>query len=145
MSDLVPEKFLQEQKSFNFAPIVDFLFILLAIFALLVFTQSIFTRDQTAASPHNQLTTPVVLTINEKGEYEWITEFNEFLLGDTGAVIREVQKQQQLGFLPQESRHIKILLEIHRNTKWHEVAHALFAIREAGFSVSPVYSAPVKK
>jgi biopolymer transport protein ExbD len=81
----------------------------------------------------------VNIGITEDGKYKWITEVNEFIMGTTGSIQKELQKQQQMGLISKNPEHTKILLHIDRNAKWEPVAQAIFALREQGFPVHPVY------
>ncbi len=150
-SSLVPDDELKSQKSLNLAPMVDFLFLILAIFAVLAVTRTVlYDADIQAVKLETPAGTPslshaepgytVLLSINNKGQYKWVSEFNEFLLRDVQAITHELYKQQKLGLLPKDCSKVKVLLQIDKNAQWEPIAHAIFAVREAGFAISPVYS-----
>lgn len=148
---MIPDEEMRMQRGINLAPMVDFLFLILAVFAILAVTRTVlfdsdlslvkgasdgvqpFLADDAAAP------TTIMLSINEKGQYKWITEFNEFLIADVKGIIGELKKQQQLGFLPQESEKVKVLLHIDKNAPWHTIAEVIFLVKDAGFPISPVY------
>lgn len=148
---MIPDEELRTQRSINLAPMVDFLFLILAVFAILVVTRTALydsELDLVKGSPSTPTALPesdqiasanILLTINENGQYKWITEFNEFLIADVREVVKEIQKQQQLGLLPQEKEKVKVLLHIDKNAQWHSIAQVIFVVKDAGFSISPVY------
>jgi biopolymer transport protein ExbD len=57
----------------------------------------------------------------------------------TDSIQKELQKQQQVGLISKNPDETKILLHIDRSSKWEPVAEAIFALREQGFPVHPVY------
>lgn len=148
---LIPEEELRSQKSLNLAPMVDFLFLILAIFAVMAVTRTMLYDSEvqmvkmdtktplvgTADAPNGYT---ILISIDREGQFKWVTEFNEFLLEGVESIPRELKRQQSLGLLPKDKEKIKILLQIDRNVQWHHVATAIFALREAGFPISPVYS-----
>lgn len=147
---LIPEEELQKQGSLNLAPMVDFLFLVIAVFAVLAVSRAalydgevhlvkLTPADKKMATPTHQDTYIVNLSVTEKGQYKWITEANEYLLDSVYAIEPELIKQQELGLLPQEKEKTKILLHIDKKAEWEPVAKAIFAVRGAGFQVHPVY------
>lgn len=148
---IIPEEEIRSQRNVNLAPMVDFLFIILVMFALFAVTRTAIydsevdlvktTSDKTPLVPDSEAepSSTILLSINQKGQYKWITEFNEFLIEDVNTIIEEIEKQQQLGFLPQEKEKIKVLLHIDENATWHSIAQVIFAVKDAGFPISPVY------
>ena len=96
-NSLIPEEELRQQKSLNFAPMVDFLFLILAIFAVLIVTRTMLFdsevqvvkmegKSSTASLSNKSPVQTVLLSINENGQYKWVTEFNEFLLDGVDAI-----------------------------------------------------------
>lgn len=153
---LIPEEELIRSKGVNLAPMVDFLFLILAVFAVLAVTRTALydselnlvkmDSSQNSSPSFSDNSFPdctVLLSINEKGQYKWVTEFNEFIFEGVSAIKQELIKQQQLGLLPEQREKIKVLLHIDRDAKWQKIAEVIFAVKEAGFSISPVYD-PVK-
>jgi len=148
---MIPEEELKCQKSLNLAPMVDFLFLILAVFAVLSVTRTVLYDSEVNLVKMDTQTPPpsmtdqqpgytVLLSINDQGQYKWVTEFNEFFLDGVEAIEKELHKQQELGFLPKENEKTKVLLHIDRNANWDSIAKAIFAIKEAGFQISPVYT-----
>ena len=147
---LIPDEELQAKTHINLAPMVDFLFLILAVFATLAVTRAvIYDTEVNLASLKPEKETPahiahqesyiVTLSVTEEGAYKWITEFNEYLMPNATAIQRQLAKQQELGLLPKEKEHTQVLLHIDKNAKWEPIAQLIFAVREAGFKIHPVY------
>lgn len=150
-NSLIPDEELRSQKMLNLAPMVDFLFLILAIFAVMAVTRTMLYdsevqmvkmdgRTPTPTMGDSPMGYSILLSIDDKGNYKWLTEFNEFLLEGPEAIIRELERQQSLSLLPKDKEKIKVLLQIDKNAQWHHVAKAIFTLKEAGFPISPVYS-----
>lgn len=148
--DLIPDEELKSFGSLNLAPMVDFLFLVVAVFATLAVTKAaLFDRRvelvKVGASAENatllgQTDTYIVnLSVNDSGEYKWITEFNEYLMNGTAGIQNELKRQQQLGLLPQETLKTKVLLHIDKEATWQHISGAIFAVRQLGFEIHPVY------
>lgn len=147
---LIPEEELKRNKGLNLAPMVDFLFLIVALFALVAITRSALhdseidlvkgaTDRKDLPSPAIEENTFVTISINEQGQYKWVTEMDEFILADADSVQEELKKQQEIGLLPEEKLKTKILLHIDRGAKWEPIAQLIFVIKEAGYNISPVY------
>lgn len=148
---IIPDDEMKTQRTFNLAPMVDFLFLIIAVFAILTVTRTVLYDSEVnlvkgAAEKVPEILdsepisgSTIMLSINETGQYKWITEFNEFLIHDANTIIEEIHKQQQLGLLPLEKEKIKILLHIDKNAKWQSIAQVIFLVKEAGYIISPVY------
>lgn len=148
---MIPEEEIKRQKNLNLAPMVDFLFLILAVFAVLSVTRTVLYDSEVNLVKMDTQTPPpsmnaekpgytVLLSINEAGQYKWVTEFNEFLLDGVDAIEKALFKQQELGLLPKENEKTKVLLHIDKNANWDSIAKAIFAIKDAGFQISPVYT-----
>ncbi len=148
---LIPEEELRSQKNLNLAPMVDFLFLILAVFAVLAVTRTALYDSEVNLVQMESRTPPpslseskpghtVLLSINGQGQYKWVTEFNEFLLEGVEAIQYELRKQTELGLLPAEKERTKVLLHIDKNAQWESIARVIFAVKEAGFQISPVYT-----
>ncbi len=144
---LIPDEELKKAASLNLAPMVDFLFVIVAVFATLAVTRAVlYDTEVNLVKVNAEKKTPTTdqpyvlnIGITEEGHYKWITEVSEFLMESTASVQKELQKQQQLGLIPKDPEQTKILLHIDRNARWEPVANAIFALREQGFPVHPVY------
>ncbi len=144
---------LKTGQSFNFAPMIDFLFLMLALFATLAVSRSVLfdteveltelkpedsarERAKEAAERHS-----IHLSITANGKYKWLTEFQEYPMENAKAIQEELSRQYALGTLPQEKKLIEVLLHIDRQAPWDPIANVIFAIREIGFAARPVYEA----
>ena len=144
---LIPDDELRKASSLNLAPMVDFLFVIVAVFATMSITRAVLydTKVNLVKVNTEKKSTvteqPFVVNIGitEEGKYKWITEVNEFLMDNTQSIQKELQKQQQIGLISKNPEDTKVLLHIDRNAKWEPVAQAIFALREQGFPVHPVY------
>lgn len=147
---IIPDEELRSQEKINLAPMVDFLFLVIAIFATLAVAKTalydsevslVKVRPAKGDSPVAAYNPSymVVLTVTEKGEYKWISEFNEYYMDGIDAIQQELEKQQKLGLLPKENDKTKVLLHIDKNAKWEPVAELIYSVRKAGFKVHPVY------
>lgn len=150
MTTMIPEEELRAKKGINLAPMVDFLFLILAVFAVMAVTRTalydsevnLVKMDTQAPPPSMADPQPghtVLLSINDQGQYKWVTEFNEFLLDGVTAVKHELLKQQELGLLPEDKSKTKVLLHIDKDASWDSIARVIFAIKDAGYQISPVY------
>jgi len=147
---LIPEEEFKRSATVNLAPMVDFLFLILAVFATMAITRAaLFDADidlvqlksesQDAANVGYNQSHIVNISVNDAGQYTWITEMSEFLLDGPLGIQTELNRQQRQGALPSDREQVKILLHIDKNARWESIAQAIFAIREAGFQVNPVY------
>lgn len=145
---LLPNKDLQETKSFNFAPMMDFLFLMMAIFAVLaisrsdIFDENIRLFQHKKAHTSSQDTGSIRIAITSSGKYKWISELNQYLLEDEKKLQQEIIRRYELGLISKEKEKTKVLLHIDKDAPWGEIAKAIFAIKEIGFSPHPVYQMP---
>lgn len=148
---MIPDDELKVKRGINLAPMVDFLFLILAVFAVLAVTRTalydsevnLVKMDTAAPPPSMSEAKPghtVLLSINGTGQYKWVTEFNEFLLDGPTAVKHELLKQQEAGLLPEDKSLTKVLLHIDKGANWESIATIIFAVKEMGYQISPVYS-----
>lgn len=147
---LIPEEELKPNIGMNFAPMIDFLFLMLALFATLAVTRSalydssIDLAKLKASESNNVALTEkdfhrIHLSIDQKGLYYWVTEFNEHLMQTTEQMQQELTKQHQLGLIPKDKAQTMILLHIDRQAPWDAVAQLIFAVKEIGFDVHPIH------
>ncbi len=136
--------------NFNFAPMIDFLFLMLALFATLAMSRaSLFDSEltlveikqgdenQTLRSKNDQQ--QINLSIAANGSYKWLTEFEGYPMEDTLALQKELMRQVEIGVLPQDKGKIEVLLHIDQKAPWKPIAEVIFAVRELGFNAHPVY------
>ena len=139
---LVPDEHFSPRLTFNFAPMVDFLFIVIAIFAVVAITRkALYDADvnlvkhdtpSVKKSPGSPCHT-VNLSISASGEYKWIdasdTQTFESIQTVKEALLQHVDNPSQN----------QILLHIDQNAQWTSIAKLIFAMHEEGFTVYPVY------
>jgi len=144
----VPDNELKEPGGVTLAPMIDFLFLMLAIFASLAVTRVAFkdtfvdlvkSKKELSSSVSENPSKMINITISENGEYKWVTEIRDHALASAEEIAEELLRQYQRGLLPEDKHHTHILLRIDKNARWESVLHALLAIKEAGFNVHPVY------
>lgn len=151
MTTLIPEDELKVKRGLNLAPMVDFLFLILAVFAVMAVTRTALYDSEVDLVKMDTKTPPpsmaeaqpgytVLLSINDQGQYKWVTEFNEFLLEGAEAVKHELFRQEELGLLPKDKTRTKVLLHIDKDASWDSIAKIIFAVKETGYQISPVYS-----
>lgn len=147
----IPEEEYKAKLSMTFAPpMIDFLFLMLAFFACLAASR-ITTRDtdihlvklkpeENAYLTNAELGYKIInISINEKGEYKWITETKDYRLDSVEAIAHELNTQYAKGLLPQNKLKTQVLLKIDKHAQWQPILQAIFAVRDAGFEVRPVY------
>lgn len=147
--DLLPADELKPKMTFNFAPMIDFLFLMLALFATLSITRATILETNLelvrlstpekengsyASSMHH-----VNLSVGENGSYNWISEFQSYPMDNEQIVQNELIRQYELGLFPKDKAKTEILLHIDRNAPWEPIAKLLFSIREIGFNAFPIY------
>ncbi|MBS0616090.1 MAG: hypothetical protein JSR58_06020 [Verrucomicrobia bacterium] len=147
---LIPDEEMKKTGFINLAPLVDFLFIIIALFATLAVTRAALfdtevslvkirpEKEGTMAPGFNDRYV-VNLGVTSDGHYKWITEVSEYVLDSSSAISRQLTKMQAEGQLPLEKERTKVLLHIDRDATWDAIAQAIFTVREAGFEIHPVY------
>ena len=147
---IIPEEEIKSFGSMNLAPMVDFLFLIVAVFATLAVTKAALYDNEiklVKVQPASE-SSPFIgqndyyivnLSVNEAGQYKWITEFNEYLIDGVKGIQSELKKQLDLGLLPKEKEKTKVLLHIDRDAKWEPIAQVIFSVRQSGFEIHPVY------
>ena len=141
---LIPDEELRPAKTINFAPMVDFLFLVIAVLATLAVAKTSLYDSEVALVKVNQTQeggqisdypNPYIvnLSISAVGSYKWITEVDEYIMQEPQAIQKELLKQQEIGLLSKE--RTKILLHIDKDAPWEPVAKLIFAVREAGFEL----------
>lgn len=147
---LIPPEELKRSSTINLAPMVDFLFLVVAIFATMAITRAVLYDTEVSlvkikqvkegsAVPGSDLPYLVNLSVTEEGKYKWLTEVNEFLMENPESIKKELIKQQDLGLISNDPSQTKVLLHIDSKTAWEPIAKALLTLKEAGFPVHPVY------
>ena len=149
--ELIPHDELKPSHNFNFAPMIDFLFLMLALFATLAVSRAALYDSEVdlvelkpekgAASLRAKDIQQINLSISATGSFKWLTEFQEYPMDSVAAIQEELARQYQLGTLPQDKMRTEVLLHIDRKAPWEQVAKVIFAVREVGFSARPIYDA----
>lgn len=149
--DLIPHEELKPSQSFNFAPMIDFLFLMLSLFATLAISRAVLYDSEISlvelhpenntSSKNKSEITQINLSIAADGSYKWLTEFQEYRMENIEAIQEEISRQYNIGALPQDKTKTEILLHIDEKAPWGPIANAIFSIRELGFTAHPVYTA----
>ncbi len=146
----IPEEELKTKASINFAPMIDFLFLMLMFFASIAVTR-IATRDtkidlvqiqpeKSRSSGKDQSPYKVVhINIAADGSYTWVTDMRDHPMASAAMVAQELQRQQAKGILPEDRSKTHVLLKIDKAAPWEPVMQLLFSVRDAGFDAHPVY------
>lgn len=146
----IPEDELRPKLGINFAPMIDFLFLMVVFFACLAISR-ITTKDthidlvkineekmDTALNADYDYKM-VNISIDEEGQYKWVTEIRDYPMENAQEIAQELQSQYNKGLLPENKLKTQILLKIDKKARWDPILQAIFAIRDAGFEVRPVY------
>ncbi len=144
-----PIEELQERNGLTLAPMIDFLFLMLAVFASLAVSR-IVTRDtdidlvqsRSEVAPPTDLSRDykiINISVNEEGTYKWITEVRDHIMHAPSEITEELNRQYTKGLLPEDKLKTQVLLKIDKQARWEPILQVLLAVREAGFEVRPVY------
>jgi len=134
--------------SVNLAPMIDFLFLMLAFFASLALSRAAVRETEVELvqiAPETEARAPVEpakiveLLLTEEGDILWATDLRSYPLGSAAAVAAELEEQIERGLLPADRTQTKLLLKIDAKAQWEPIVELIFAVRDAGFSVRPVY------
>ncbi len=147
---LIPEDKLKSGSSFNFAPMIDFLFLMLAFFATLAVSRAslydtklnlVQLKTEEGAAPIQQSDEPfqINLSVTNEGNYKWITDIQTYPMDTLDKIQKELHHQFEIGLLPKEKAQTQVLLHIDKDASWEPVAKLIFAIREEGFEAYPIY------
>lgn len=145
---LIPDEELKTKSFFNLTPMVDFLFLIVALFATLALTRTALfdseiqlakIKESDAPSASSKNAHIVNLCVGKTGSYKWVTEFNEYTMEGIPAILQELSKQEQLGILPNDKTLTKILLHIDKQTEWDPVAQLVYTLKKTGYLAYPVY------
>ena len=136
--DLIPDDELVPKASISFAPMVDFLFIVIAIFAVVAITRkALYDSHVTLVdgngteSASNLSKNSINLSISPGGEYKWIDQKDSFILDNVETIKNELKKHA--------NHDTQILLHIDKKAEWQPIAKLIYAMNEEGFSVYPIY------
>lgn len=145
---LIPHDEFKIGQSFNFTPMIDFLFLMLSLFATLAISRAklfdsevslVTLKPSEKKAVHSQEIFQINLSISANGEYKWLTEYEEYPMDGIVAIQQELARQYQIGVLSPDKEKTEIRLHIDQKTPWKPIAEAIFAVRELGFKAYPVY------
>lgn len=149
--DLVPHDEFKPFQGFNFAPMIDFLFLMLSLFASLALSRAALydseielaqlKAEKGASSIRTKEIHQIHLSIANTGAFKWLTEFQEYPMDTIPAIQEELARQYQMGTLPQDKTKTEVLLHIDKRAPWDPIAKLIFGVREVGFNARPIYDA----
>ncbi|HSX38885.1 MAG TPA: biopolymer transporter ExbD [Chlamydiales bacterium] len=151
--NLIPHEEIRPGSQFNFAPMIDFLFLMLALFATLAISRanlydseinlaSITPEKEKSPLKSKHEMRQIHLSIDSAGSYKWLTELQGYPMDSIAAIQEELARQYHNGILTQDQAKTEILLHIDKEAPWESIARAIFGIRELGFAARPVYEEP---
>ncbi len=134
---MIPDDELAPKPTINFAPMVDFLFIVIAIFAVIAISRkalfdshlSLVEATGNAKTSEHHANQTVSLSISPNGEYQLLDAKESFILDDIETIKQELNKHQKT----------HILLHIDKHAEWQPIAKLIYSMNEEGFHVYPVY------
>ena len=146
--EMIPHDELNKGHTFNFAPMIDFLFLMMALFATLAMSRAALSdteielakiKTQNKSSHVSGQLHRVHLSIDAEGKYKWLTDFQEYPMASCVAIQEELARQYNQNALPQNKADTEVLLHIDKKAPWETIAQAIFSVREVGFCARPVY------
>jgi biopolymer transport protein ExbD len=145
--NLIPDEELKTKSFLNLTPMVDFLFLIVALFATLALTRTALFDSEIQLAKIKDSDTPassqnayvINLCVGKSGNYKWVTEFNEYTMEGIPSILQELSKQERLGILPDDKAQTKILLHIDKKTEWEPVAQLVYSLKKTGYLAYPVY------
>ncbi len=148
--DLIPHDELKPSSHFNFAPMIDFLFLMLSLFATLALSrvalydtniQLTSLKPQPSDKPveNSKNIQQINISIDAAGSYKWMTEFQEHPMESVASIQEELVRQYQIGALAKDKSQTEILLHIDKKASWEPIAQVIFGVRELGFNAYPIY------
>lgn len=134
----------------NLAPMIDFLFLMLSMFATLAVTRATLFDTQLELvklkkEPNAQMVytkddiAQINLSISKDGGYKWITEIQDYPMENIEKIQNEIYHHYNIGALPKDKSKTQVLLHIDKKAEWEPIAKLIFAIRETGFEALPIY------
>lgn len=153
---LVPEDKLKSRLTFNLAPMIDFVFLMLAFFATLAVTRASLYDTQLelvklSKPPRSQMMhskeekTQINLSVTREGTYKWITEIQDYPMESLEKIQNELFHHYNIGAVPKDKTNTQVLLHIDKKAPWEPIAKLIFAIRETGFDALPIFKSDDEK
>ncbi len=148
--DLIPDEELKPRASINLTPMVDFLFLVIAVFSILAITRTtlfdsevklakVAEKDSLYPETQDPDAPAINLSVTEKGQYKCITEFNEYSMENASAILEELATQERLGLLPKDPSKTKVFLHVDKKAEWDPVVQLIYSLKKKGHPVHPVY------
>lgn len=150
---LIPEEELKKQQGLNLAPMVDFLFLIIAVLACMALTHAfLFDSDLKLAqinesAAHNSPTDPkgiLHLSLDSQGSCRWLLESALPQPTELSRLSEDVMTFRTLGLFP-SSGEVKIFLHIDQHVEWGQAVNAILTARQTGLAVHPVFESQAKK
>ena len=148
----LPEEELKGNNAVNLAPMIDFLFLMVVFFATMAVSRvttldtelELVTLDSKQSEQNSTEEEPrdlylINITVNADGEYKWVTDIHDYVMNTPEEITQELATQHERGALPEAKELTKVLLRIDKKTEWDPILKVIFAIRDAGFQVHPIY------
>ncbi len=156
MQHLVGDDKLKPSLHLNLAPMIDFLFLMLSLFATLTITRATLfdtkldlvhlNKEKDASLVYNKEEVyQINLSIDKSGLYKWITEIQDYPMNNLEQIQNELVHQYNMGLLPKDKNKTEVLLHIDKNATWEKVAKLIFSIRQVGFTAKPIYKPQMEK
>ena len=152
---LIPEDKLKPSLTTNLAPMIDFVFLMLAFFATLAVTRASLydtqlelvklSKPPTSTKVYSkEEKTQINLSVTREGTYKWITEIQDYPMASLEKIQNELFHHYNIGALPKNKNNTQVLLHIDKNAPWEPIAKLIFAIRETGFDAMPIFKSDEK-
>jgi biopolymer transport protein ExbD len=153
---LLPQDKIMKNMTINLAPMIDFVFLMLACFATLAVTRAslydtklelvnLSTSPSTSQVSAEEEKTNINLSISKEGTYKWITEIQDYPMETLEKIQNELFHHYNIGALPKDKSCTQVLLHIDKQAPWEPIAKLIFAIRETGFDALPIFKADENK
>lgn len=135
---------LKQERPLNLAPCIDFLFILLVIFATAAISREVIRSHQvelaqvegsssSKQSPNHQA---LIISINSAGNYIWNGQLKDYPMPTIQAVVRELKVRKKSSAL--KNQLPPVYLRIDAIAPWEKIATLLTAIEQEGFEAYPL-------
>jgi biopolymer transport protein ExbD len=146
--NLLPDEDMSHRASINLAPMVDFLFLILAVFAVLSITSSKMFVEEIELAQTDEVNEaisyadqePLHLFVNKEGEYILQKDNTPYKFFRCQHLNHELQKMRSSGELPYDPKKVSILLHIDKQAEWESVMQLLLSLQNGGYQVQTVYS-----
>ncbi|MBI5346549.1 MAG: biopolymer transporter ExbD [Chlamydiae bacterium] len=147
---LIPDEKIKTSPTFNLAPMIDFLFLMLAFFATIAVSRTTLydtylklaqLKTEKNAKPISISSKPyqINISINKDNKYTWISDVQNYPMESLAKIQKELLYQYNVGILPKDKSLTHVLLHIDKTASWEAISKLIFAIREDGFEAFPIY------